>query len=119
MIQTYVTFLFPGSFFSESKSEKVLSREVRITAPKGSFGYYFWDRQETVSEGETLFGERKNDSGMHYFGETFTVEQVKALPGDHETLVWNMEMNKYPLVVRTICGNFQPFNPKKDKLVTQ
>lgn len=71
-----------------------------------------------VLDGETLYGERKNYSGMTYYGKILTLDDVKALEpkGHHMLLLIQMEINKYDKVVRTICGNFQPLD-KNDVVV--
>jgi hypothetical protein len=116
MIQTYVEFMFPGSFFSETTTRKVSSRVTPTDIPEGAYGYRFFDRQELTEGGETLIGKNTNYSGTTYpGGVTFTVEQVENLPGDYKILASNMRNNGYDLVVRTRRGNFQPFN-KDDSL---
>jgi hypothetical protein len=53
-------------------------------------------------------GSRK--SYRIYIGELLTSAQVAALPGDHRILLSNMEYNDdCDPIMRTRCGNFQPF----------
>lgn len=114
----YVTFYYPGTFFSETSSTKIKNREVKIEIPEGAFAYMFWDREETKSGKETLTGKEKNLTGYFYpQGRLHTLADVKKNFPQHTTLISNMEINKYKQVVETKQGNWQPFNPKKDKVV--
>lgn len=108
MLKHYVEFVYPGSFFSETTIKEVDTRDVRMDLPKGAFAYRFFSRQVAMIHDETLVGDKKDYSPMTYFGETFTVDQIKEMPGDHSILIRNMEGNKWDRVVKTIRGNFLP-----------
>ena len=110
MQKTYVEILYPGAFVSETEVRPVQSRDpTKVQAPKNCFGYRFFDREEVVSGDEVLAGKPKNYSGIHYFGRVMTLDEVKAEVPNFSTLVNNMQGNKWDKVVRTRCGNFQPF----------
>lgn len=118
MTKHYVEFFYPGVFISETSTKEISNRDAKINLPKGAYGYRIFSREEVVLDGETLYGERKNYSGITYYGKILTLDDVKELePKDHyEILISNMEINKYDKVVRTICGNFQPLD-KNDVVV--
>jgi hypothetical protein len=108
---------------SETSSKEVKSREPKTILrhlPQHAFAFRFYDQTiKTVKidgEEEKHFGKQRNISPMYYPGGTsFTVEQIKHLPGDYKILVSNMEGNNWPLVVRTRKGNFQPL--EKDDVI--
>lgn len=113
---TFVEVLFPGSFYPEESVHKVKARNPEAIAKKypGCFAFTFYDRtqKETTVDGEpqTVYEKQKNKTGRYYpDGQLFTVEGLKSLPGDHETLISNMECNGWKHVVKTRRGNFQPF----------
>lgn len=108
MLKHYIEYSFPGSFMSNHKVEELQARIAPDVLPENCFAYQFFDRTEVTEDGETLTGPRKNTSPMYYLGETLTLEDVKALPGDTQILQSNMRCNGWDTVVRTVCGNFQP-----------
>lgn len=109
MLKHYVEFSFPGAFFSEYSVKEVAERNPElITVPEGAFAYRFFDRIETVVDGETLTGERKNFSPFTYFGTAYTLEEVKAQFPEYTILISNMECNGWNRVVKTLRGNWQP-----------
>lgn len=108
MLKHYVTFLYPGSFVAEESSKEIDSREGKIKAPKTCFAYYLWDREEHEVNGELLKGSVKNKSGLLYFGEVMTIQEVEEKVPNNKILISNMRINKWNKVVRTRTGNFQP-----------
>lgn len=108
MIVKYVLFKFPGSFFSEEFVVRLGEQEREVPVPEGCFGYQTYKRRELMEGGQLLAGSPWDHSPMTYFGEALTLDQVRALPGDHRILVSNMEGNRYASVVRTVRGNWQP-----------
>ena len=108
MLKHYVTFLFPGSFWPEEQITEISSRDEKFDIPKSCFAYEFWDREETVINGEKLVGSPKNKSGRYYFGEVMDEQQVLALYPEANTVVSNMRCNNWKKVVRTRRGNWQP-----------
>jgi hypothetical protein len=122
--KTYVEVMYPGILFSESDVQEVDYRDPDAIAKKfkNAFGFRFFDQERTqVKVGgktSTVSGERRNESRFYYpDGETFTVDEVKKLKGDHKILISNMEGNGYKKVVRTRMGNFQPFDSKTDEII--
>lgn len=107
MIQQYIEFLFPGVFSPGRLTRPVDHRDPPARVPEGCFGYRFFARQEVSQGGEVLSGEARDHSHYTYFGETMTADGIKNLPGDHDILLRNMEVNGWPVVVRTVRGNFR------------
>jgi len=111
----FVEFLSPGSFFSESSSKEVKSRnDSQIKIGDHCFGYRFYDRNEFShpDTGETLKGKPMNYSHWTYFGEVMTLAQVKKNVPDNRILVTNMINNGYKKVVKTKFGQYIPLEPK-------
>ena len=113
--KTYIEFLYPGSFFSESSTQKVKTRDVsRVKVPKNAFGFKFFDILSVVVDADgkksQLTSERINVSPMHYYGgKLYTVAELKReFPNEH-TLISNIEGNGYPKAIRCRTGNWQPF----------
>ena len=108
MYKTFVVFKLPGSFVAEQTVREVNNRSLPTDIPRNCFGFYFYDSYEATGPmGETIRGEKQNVSGMFYFGEVFTLEQVKACVPDAKILISNMECNGWSRVVRTRLGNWQ------------
>ena len=116
-LKQYVTFYYPGILMNEKEVKLISSRRDKIEIPKGSFGYRFFDRIETRVDGETLKGKPKNHSGIYYLGRKMSLAEVKKELPKEKILISNMEGNGYKYVVKTIRGNFQPFE-KRDKIIS-
>lgn len=112
MLKQYIEFFYSGSFVSESSAQEVADRAPPDELPKGAYGYRFFARSEVTQDGEILRGSPKDYSGMTYFGEVMTLEEVKALTpySDYRTIVINMDCNKWGRVVRTVRGQFMQLN---------
>lgn len=135
----FVVFFSPGTLFAESSERPVkawdvgeavrLSKEITERYNATPYGFRFETRlvSKPVPDGEggTLDVRAKTveRSGMHYIGgKVETLAEVKARNDPKEkTLVSNMEINRYGLVVTTTNGYrwTQPFEPKKgDRIVS-
>lgn len=118
-IKTYVEFLYPGSFFSESSSLEVKDRDtINLKIPELAFCFYFYDVKEqeiTTDWGEiqTLKSKMENVSGKYYIdGEVLTYEDVVKLDSgssQYRILLCNMKTNSILRVVLCRTGNIQPF----------
>lgn len=76
--------------------------------PKGALSFWFFDRTEVRHGEETLWGEPRNMSGIHYIGGVvFTPETLPDTPG-LEILRANIEANGWKRVIRCRLG-WQPF----------
>jgi hypothetical protein len=114
--ETFVEVLFPGFFMPEDSRFKVASRDPKAIADMYPNAYciQFYDltSKEVTVDGEKqrASGKRKNLSPKYYPGGlVLTTEDVRNMPGDHGTLVTNMECNNWPRVVLCRTRNFQPF----------
>jgi len=105
MKQTYIEYLRPGAFVSDSSTFPVADRTPLASIPEHAYGYRFYDQEEVITNGELLTGQIKNVGPITYFGRTLTLGQVKDLPGT-SILRSNMERNGYDRVVNTVFGNF-------------
>jgi len=112
-------FMCPESSVSENSSKEIEGRDTKIDAPKNSFAYQFFDRQEYVAQdGEVLVGRSRNHSGTHYFGKIMNLEDVqREVPNSH-VLRSNMRDNEWDKVVKTRFGDFQLFE-KDDVIVAE
>ena len=112
MTQTYVEFMYPGSFFSETESKLVTSRRMLLAdVPRNAFGYSFYDLESTILNGETLTGKPKNKSKIFLIGKPYTLDELRALFGsqaDMRVLISNVERNKWRGAVLCRSGNWQP-----------
>ena len=117
-LKHYIEYLYPGIFLSNSSVSEIPERDVsKVSIPDDCCGFRFFDRTETVLDGEILIGHRKNISGWYYKGEKMTIEQVKATYGyDHNysILISNMECNDVGAVVKTKFGNFMPLHDEDE-----
>ncbi len=107
----YVTFLYPGIFLSEEETRAVETRDVGgLAVPEGAFAFQFFERLEIDVDGERLVGKPRNRSGRYYpEGRVMTVADVLLDERDNRILISNMEGNGWDRVVKTRCGNYQPF----------
>ena len=53
---------------------------------------------------------------MIYFGKVYTLKEVKKQFPKLKTLIRNIEGNNYKKVIKTRCGNWQPFE-RGDKVI--
>lgn len=104
MTKHYVEYFYPGIIVSETSSEEIKSRNVKIKPPKGAYAYQFFDREEVKQDGETLTGRANNKSGIFYLGgEVKTREDIeREMPGS--ILASNMRCNNIERVVMTKAG---------------
>lgn len=113
----HAEYASPGSFFSETGAVQLEARDVDeavAKAPGHAFCFQLFDRYVIDFEYDKrrfqVAPKRTNESGRYYLGgETFTLEQVRAMGDDFRTLAANMNGN-WPLVIRTRHGNWQPFD---------
>ena len=107
----YVRFWFPGSFVSDDTIRESVS-DTRIDFPDGAYAAQRFSRFETEDpRGGKMVGPEYDHGSKYIEGEAYTLEQVKALPGDYHILIRNMEGNDWPRVVRCRQG----FLPLSDK----
>jgi hypothetical protein len=118
MVQQYVKFFYPGSFFSEESVKKINNRTDKIDVPKNAFAYEFFEKSEIEQDGEVLTGFPRNISGRYYIGELYDLERVKKEFPDKDVLIRNMESNDWTHVVKCSQG-MVPFDTKKDIVINK
>jgi hypothetical protein len=120
MKTTYIEWMHPGSFVSESTTEKVKNRDIPNVFPKTAYAFRFFDMTEVVSnEGESLKGSARNHSGFYYIGGvSLTIEDVKRLHPDKRILISNMENNNWNRIVMTRFNQAMPLN-NDDTIIEQ
>lgn len=112
--RTYVTVMYPGSFFPEESTRRVNSRdpdELLKTLEPGAFAFQFFDRTEMEVAGETLTGQPQNQSGTFYIGKEYSLAEVKAEFGaskERRILIGNLEGNNYARAVHCRTRNWRP-----------
>ncbi|KKU53877.1 MAG: hypothetical protein UX77_C0036G0008, partial [Parcubacteria group bacterium GW2011_GWA1_47_11] len=112
--KTYIEFLYPGSFFNESSTQKVKTRDVsKVKVPKNAFGFKFFDILSVVvdvgGKKVKLASEQTNVSPMHYYGgKLYTVAELKC-DLSNDLLVKNVEGEGCKKAILCRTGNWQPF----------
>ena len=118
MTKHYVEFYYPGSFFPETQVEEIKSRKAKLTIPKRCYAYSFFDLEEIQKNGETLTGDRKNQSRMTYFGTEYTLTELEKQFPKERVLISNIKNNGYLSAVKTRRGNWQGVS-KGDKVIVE
>ncbi|MBN1377092.1 hypothetical protein JW949_02020 [Candidatus Woesearchaeota archaeon] len=117
-----VEYISPGPQMCETLVVEVKNRDPsKINLPKDCFGYRFFDRTVADTGDEKLFGERRNYSGIYYFGKVKTLDDIKkdVLNGEVEEKVLElMEIYQLDKIVKTRLGNYMPFN-NNDKIISR
>ena len=114
MVEHYVKYYYPGSFFSITTDKKLDGRTVDINKiPKDVYAYRLFD----IVESKNRAPYERFVSNMVYFGKPYTVEEVKKLFPELETLIFNMEDSSDILgAVHTRVGSWQVYR-KGDKVI--
>lgn len=108
----FVKFFIPGSFVSETSIKEINNRNDDIEIPNYVYGYMFYDENENKQE--------INKTGMYYFGEILTKEDIKLLNinNKYDITLSNMECNDINKIVKTKYGGIYPFK-KSDICITK
>lgn len=124
-LKIYVVVMYFGIIYSESEVREVKERnpqKIKAGLSKGAFAFYFYDQVSKVvtvdGEQQTVFGQRKNISGVYYPDAvgTYDLKGIKKLLGNNSVLIDSMRANGWGLVVKTKLGNLQPFL-ENDRLI--
>jgi len=109
--RTYVEFFYPGTFFDESSVREVASRNVKkLSVPERAFAFQFFDVMSTEEGGIEMKSKRLNISPMYYYGgRVMTLDEVRQEMPKAETLISNMQINRFKRVIKCRTGNFKPF----------
>jgi len=109
MIKTFIEFLYPGIFVSESSAQEIDHKDPKkVVIPKNCFGFRFYDCEIVKSKkypNETLVGRAKNHSGWFYINsEILTLKEVEKKMPEATILISNMKINKWKKIVNTSFG---------------
>jgi hypothetical protein len=121
-----VEYEFPGSFFPESSSRDIRVRDPRLAvelAPEGAYAFAFYDVADDLPDlgPEYAVSRKPQNRSARYFidGRLVTIDDVLALPGDHDILISNMRANEFERVVRCRTGNWQPFGDDDELIASR
>ena len=108
MKKHFVTFLSPGTLFSEQTTKEIASWDIDAAVEMSRhiierynakpYGFVFTTRER---EPDDFDSQETGRSGTYFLGgDVLTLEQVKARNDpDDTTLIWNMEINGFEKVV--------------------
>lgn len=110
-------------FFSESfsielvENSPLLPEHIQLALkqlPKNAFSFTLHELHTLtaiVEDGTTEEIKRIKNVSKKYYPNAilYNQEQIKALKGENSILYSNMVVNGYKFVVKTICGDYQPF----------
>ncbi len=89
MLKKYVQFLYFTVMYDPKEKECQVKDgdrsklDIPENVPALSYGYRFFAREEVQKHGETLYGKRRYEDGITYFGHIMTLEEFKQeLSGD-------------------------------------
>lgn len=81
-----ITYLYPGSFFSETSSERVESTDIPKTVPADCYGFYFTETEVAVSlEGKEFIGNSKSVGKTYVIGEAIHVDDIPEILDGRDT----------------------------------
>ena len=115
IMEKYVQFNMPGSFYPEECIVKVDSYTIDgVQVPQYAYAYRFYsiEKKLVIVDGETFkkTSGRLNETGWFYInGEVLTLDDIPD-DDEHRILRFNMRSNGYKYIVRCNMGNYQPFN---------
>lgn len=126
MKQHFVTFLSPGTFFSEQSEKPIdswdtkmavkMSKKIKERHAATPYGFYFTTRERGEKDLDSKEAKR---SGTYFLGgRILAIEDVKREMPEEDILIRNMEGNKWDkVIVNTNSWKIiQPFT-KKDTLL--
>jgi len=106
-----IIYLYPGSFFPESSSERVKSTDIPKMVPADCYGFYFTETEVAVSlDGKEYFGDTKTVSKSYIIGEAIHVDKIPEIyrGQDTEILKSNIRNNSpTQTAIKTHLGNWQ------------
>lgn len=119
-VKQYVEFMYFEMPRNKTSVTEVESRDAKIKVPESAFAYRFFERRETVQDGETLVGQAQRYSGIVYVGgQIMTLDDVEREMPSERALISNMQANGYGKVVKCRTGNVQPFNDLEDRVIPE
>ena len=108
--RTFITFLFPGSFFPEEVVERVKNSDIPKSIPSDCFGFRFHEAEFVIDGKKEFVGEAKNKSKTFIVGEAIPLAQIPdEIDGrDTKILKGNIEFNSpTKTAIKTHLGNWQ------------
>lgn len=109
-----ITYLYPGSFFSEKSSERVKSTDIPKTVPADCYGFYFTETEVAVSlEGKEFIGDSKSLGKTYIIGEAIHVNDIpEFLDGQDTDILKTNIRNNSPTNkgIKTHIGTWQAEN---------
>ena len=120
-----IVYLYPGSFFSESSSERVKSTEIPKEIPSDCYGFYFTETEVAHVDNKEFLGETKTVSPTYIVGEAIHVDKIPTMDRGQKTDILKSNIrNNSPTKtgIKTHLGNWQmetetmvAISPKKFK----
>jgi hypothetical protein len=127
--KTYITYLFPGTFFPEIESKQVEETEVPNEIPADCYGFYF-TQTEYVIDTQTkkkFTGDSKKVGKTYLIGESIYIDDIPPMDRGQDTdiLKSNIRNNSpFKRGVKCHTGNWQiddetviVLSPKQFKIV--
>ncbi len=106
MLKHYVTYLTPGFLFSTTSTEEIPQRnDESLNIPCNCYGYELFDRYESIVNGVFCTSKKQNVSGVHYFGEIQSLDDL-AVDIPDSKLYEDMRNFGFKEVVRTKMGTY-------------
>lgn len=111
MVYRYAKLYYPGAIMAESDVVKVgmkTSAEQVFKEHKDAFQVHFFTRAEIKRKMEKFKGNPVWEKKYYVKGKAFLLKDLKKKFGSKKksTLVWNVEVNKYPGAVQCHTGNW-------------
>ena len=121
MINHFVTFLSPGTLFSEERITRIKSWNVDKAIEQARtiverhestpYAFFFTTRSRGMDDLDSKEIER---SGLYFLGgSVFTLAQIKARKGDDRILIRNMKRNGWSSVVEN-CNSWKVTQALRD-----
>ena len=102
----YITYLFPGSFFPESSTQRVDSFDVPSSIPSDCFSFSFSEVDIVVDGKNEYKGESRNIGKQYYIGKTIHVDDIVG--EEYDILRTNVRNNSpTKRAIKTHLGNWQ------------
>ena len=109
MIQLYVKYLYPGTFFNEERISPIDSVKD-IEVPDTAYGYQTFKREILTSpetENECKSASFDHTAVEYVDADYYTLKQLKEHFPEEHVLISNIEGNGYRGAIRTRRRNWQ------------
>lgn len=121
--QQYVRY-FTHDIFVSNETTRALKTPVDTSLPPAqlyalldipahAYAFSLFEKARVVVDGETLLGERKNESPVYYPDGVRMNYKIASSEGRSSMLASNMQMNGWDFVVRTRHNGFQVYTEGK------